>query len=53
LGTAVLNFKVKSSQIIVKVAAEIEGVAMSKMGYSDSLDILKGGVSDINLLPVN
>jgi hypothetical protein len=40
LGTAVLNFKVKSNRIIAKVAVEILWVTMSKMGVSDLFNII-------------
>ena len=39
LGTAVLNFEVKSGRITAEVMAEIEGISMPKMGQSDLLDV--------------
>ena len=46
--TTILNFEVPRGCKIAEVTVEILGFAVSKMGQSDLLDILVGGVGDIN-----
>ncbi len=51
--TAVVDFQVPSGQKIAEVKAEIPLVAMLKMSPLHLVDILEGGVSNINQLPIN
>ena len=49
---AVLDFEVPRRRIIAEIIAEILFVVMPKMKASYLLDILVGGVSNIDQLPV-
>jgi hypothetical protein len=53
LGTAVLDFKVKSGRIIAEPATGIPRIAMPKMGLLHPVNILNGGVGDVNQLLMN
>ena len=49
---AILDFEVPRCRIIAEITTEISLVAVPKMKVSYLLDILVGGVCDINELPV-
>jgi hypothetical protein len=52
LCAAILNFEVPCCQIIAEVTAEIIFVAVPKTKVSELIDILVGGVCNIDQLPV-